>query len=193
MASGRVATDFENIINAGKLRSYCLNASPCIFDPVLTICQGRDRKKNEALAARIFNRDRRASGGPRARGGGSLASRAGVNKVSNHIPPSNPFLFFLQNSIVTNETDDPHLLYSASYPPPPALAEASSREPPQATSTANGRTTSTTGTLRPPRPAPPRGRARSPAASPGPAPHQPPAPGGSSSSSSAEPSRCRGP
>ncbi|KAK1768453.1 hypothetical protein QBC33DRAFT_377512 [Phialemonium atrogriseum] len=57
MASGRVATDFENIINAG-----------------------RDRKKNEALAARIFNRDRRASGGPRARGGGSLASRAGVNK-----------------------------------------------------------------------------------------------------------------
>ncbi|KAK3333362.1 hypothetical protein B0T19DRAFT_440126 [Cercophora scortea] len=62
-ANGKqVASDFEKIIN-----------------------EGRDRKKNEALAARIFSRDRRSStptskatgGGP-----GSLASRAGVTKRS---------------------------------------------------------------------------------------------------------------
>ncbi|KAK3692130.1 hypothetical protein B0T22DRAFT_4909 [Podospora appendiculata] len=63
VANGKqVASDFEKIIN-----------------------EGRDRKKNEALAARIFSRDRRSStpsskaigGGP-----GSLASRAGVTKRS---------------------------------------------------------------------------------------------------------------
>ncbi|KAI1213122.1 uncharacterized protein F4807DRAFT_412997 [Annulohypoxylon truncatum] len=61
------ATDFEKIINAG-----------------------RERKKNEALAARIFKRDgnRRAS----APSGGSLASRAGVKKrqsLTAHVPAGN--------------------------------------------------------------------------------------------------------
>ncbi|KAI1096585.1 hypothetical protein F5B19DRAFT_437136 [Rostrohypoxylon terebratum] len=61
------ATDFEKIINAG-----------------------RERKKNEALAARIFKRDgnRRAS----APAGGSLASRVGVKKrqsLSSHAPVGN--------------------------------------------------------------------------------------------------------
>lgn len=56
-----VAADFEKIIHAS-----------------------RDRKKNEALAARIFNKDRRSSTpvsiGNKASGAGSLASRAGVKK-----------------------------------------------------------------------------------------------------------------
>ncbi|KAI1085862.1 hypothetical protein F5B20DRAFT_520089 [Whalleya microplaca] len=53
------ATDFEKIINAG-----------------------RERKKNEALAARIFSRDsqRRASAPIHSGAGGSLASRVGVKK-----------------------------------------------------------------------------------------------------------------
>ncbi|KAL7626339.1 hypothetical protein AAE478_003111 [Parahypoxylon ruwenzoriense] len=53
------ATEFEKIIN-----------------------EGRERKKNEALAARIFNRDsqRRASAPIRPGAGGSLASRVGVKK-----------------------------------------------------------------------------------------------------------------
>ncbi|KAI1633206.1 hypothetical protein F4809DRAFT_652720 [Biscogniauxia mediterranea] len=53
------ATDFEKIINAG-----------------------RERKKNEALAARIFSKDsqRRASAPGKSGSGGSLASRVGVKK-----------------------------------------------------------------------------------------------------------------
>ncbi|RYP29280.1 hypothetical protein DL767_006808 [Monosporascus sp. MG133] len=53
------AVEFEKIINAG-----------------------RERKKNEELAARIFNRDsqRRSSAPIKATAGGSLASRVGVNK-----------------------------------------------------------------------------------------------------------------
>ncbi|ORY69924.1 uncharacterized protein BCR38DRAFT_454853 [Pseudomassariella vexata] len=52
------ATDFEKIINAG-----------------------RERKKNEELAARIFSRDKRRQSAPiKAGNGPSLASRVGVNK-----------------------------------------------------------------------------------------------------------------
>ncbi|KAK3357193.1 hypothetical protein B0T25DRAFT_150114 [Lasiosphaeria hispida] len=56
----KVATDFEKIIQ-----------------------EGRDRKKNEALAARIFSKDRRSSAPFKASGtasSGPLASRAGVKK-----------------------------------------------------------------------------------------------------------------
>ncbi|KAK0646112.1 hypothetical protein B0T16DRAFT_429026 [Cercophora newfieldiana] len=55
-ANKKVATDFEKIIQ-----------------------EGRDRKKNEALAARIFNKDRRSSAPFKApaSSAGSLASRAG--------------------------------------------------------------------------------------------------------------------
>ncbi|KAK0637298.1 hypothetical protein B0T17DRAFT_106016 [Bombardia bombarda] len=64
------ASDFEKIINAG-----------------------RDRKKNETLAAKIFNRDRRSSTPQRGPApGGSLASRAGVTKqraVSSAAPRQN--------------------------------------------------------------------------------------------------------
>ncbi|KAI1450666.1 hypothetical protein F5Y02DRAFT_365496 [Annulohypoxylon stygium] len=66
-ATQQHATDFEKIINAG-----------------------RERKKNEALAARIFKRDsnRRAS----APAGGSLASRVGIKKrqsLASHTPVGN--------------------------------------------------------------------------------------------------------
>ncbi|OIW33715.1 hypothetical protein CONLIGDRAFT_711576 [Coniochaeta ligniaria NRRL 30616] len=59
MAGKQVASDFEKIIN-----------------------EARDRKKNEALAARIFGKDnRRSSLPPKAPAlGGSLAGRAGVKK-----------------------------------------------------------------------------------------------------------------
>ncbi|KAK4153691.1 hypothetical protein C8A00DRAFT_15122 [Chaetomidium leptoderma] len=59
-SGGKVASDFEKMIH-----------------------EARDRKKNEALAARIFNRDRRAStpASKLAPGSGSLASRAGVTKL----------------------------------------------------------------------------------------------------------------
>ncbi|KAK4465741.1 hypothetical protein QBC42DRAFT_260854 [Cladorrhinum samala] len=58
----KVASDFEKIIN-----------------------EARGRKKNEALAARIFNKDRRSStpassSNTKLSGAGSLASRAGVKK-----------------------------------------------------------------------------------------------------------------
>jgi hypothetical protein len=45
-------------------------------------CTARDRKKNEALAAKIFGKDRRSST-PASKPSltGSLASRAGVKKV----------------------------------------------------------------------------------------------------------------
>ncbi|KAK4114998.1 hypothetical protein N656DRAFT_696787, partial [Canariomyces notabilis] len=59
-SNGKVAADFEKIIN-----------------------EARDRKKNEALAAKIFSKDRRAST-PVAKSAssasGTLASRAGVQK-----------------------------------------------------------------------------------------------------------------
>ncbi|KAF6836013.1 pentatricopeptide repeat protein [Colletotrichum plurivorum] len=55
----KVATDFEKIIN-----------------------EGRERKKNEALAQKIFSRDRRQSAPTKLKPGAgpSLASRVGVNK-----------------------------------------------------------------------------------------------------------------
>lgn len=70
---------------------------------LLTLLLDRDRKKNEALAAKIFNRDRRASSGPTttARLGGSLASRAGVKKVSYYGSPV-PSIFFLGCQHKTN-------------------------------------------------------------------------------------------
>ncbi|KAL2020347.1 hypothetical protein VTK56DRAFT_8476 [Thermocarpiscus australiensis] len=57
-SGGKVAADFEKIIQ-----------------------EARDRKRNEALAAKIFGKDRRASTPTKtAPGAGSLASRAGVKK-----------------------------------------------------------------------------------------------------------------
>lgn len=48
------------------------------------INDGRERKRNEELAARIFSKDshRRASAPLKPGAGGSLASRVGVKKVS---------------------------------------------------------------------------------------------------------------
>ena len=50
------------------------------------ISQGRERKRNEELAARIFSNDgqRRASAPLKPGSGGSLASRVGVKKVCMH-------------------------------------------------------------------------------------------------------------
>jgi hypothetical protein len=56
---------------------------------------GRDRKKNEALAARIFGKDHRSSAPSSPKpvpGAGSLASRAGVKKVRFHVPLTQPRL-----------------------------------------------------------------------------------------------------
>ncbi|KLP12537.1 uncharacterized protein LW94_10732 [Fusarium fujikuroi] len=80
----KVATDFEKIIN-----------------------EGRERKKNEALADRIFSKNRRRSAPSKLKSapGQSLASRVGVKKVatakdrmrlveanmySSELPPSAP-------------------------------------------------------------------------------------------------------
>ncbi|KAH8895103.1 hypothetical protein GQ53DRAFT_820739 [Thozetella sp. PMI_491] len=54
------------------------------------ILEGRDRKKNEALAARIFNKDRRSSAPIKPTAGGTLASRAGVKKrvASSTVKPT---------------------------------------------------------------------------------------------------------
>jgi hypothetical protein len=51
------------------------------------ISQGRERKRNEELAARIFSKDgqRRASAPLKPGSGGSLASRVGVKKVCIHV------------------------------------------------------------------------------------------------------------
>ncbi|KAK5653125.1 hypothetical protein OQA88_9224 [Cercophora sp. LCS_1] len=68
-ASKKVATDFEKIIH-----------------------DARDRKKNEALAARIFSKDRRSSlppKGPASNTGGSLASRSGVKKNTQRVASNN--------------------------------------------------------------------------------------------------------
>ncbi|KAK8048342.1 hypothetical protein PG994_010072 [Apiospora phragmitis] len=55
---GKVAADFQKIVQ-----------------------EGRERKKNEALAAKIFGKDGRRQSAPlKATAGGSLASRAGVKK-----------------------------------------------------------------------------------------------------------------
>ncbi|KAK1832365.1 hypothetical protein QBC39DRAFT_405299 [Podospora conica] len=67
--ANKVAVDFEKIIH-----------------------ENRDRKKNEALAARIFSKDRRSSAPmkqpPTQPSGGSLASRAGVKKQPQHNAPA---------------------------------------------------------------------------------------------------------
>jgi hypothetical protein len=61
MSKQKAAAEFEKIIN-----------------------DGRERKRNQDLAARIFSKDgqRRASAPLKPGTGGSLASRVGVNKVS---------------------------------------------------------------------------------------------------------------
>ncbi|KAK8090290.1 hypothetical protein PG997_005251 [Apiospora hydei] len=59
---GKVAADFQKIVQEGPSK-------------------GRERKKNEALAAKIFGKnDRRQSAPLKTTTGGSLASRAGVKK-----------------------------------------------------------------------------------------------------------------
>ncbi|KAI0005716.1 hypothetical protein F4779DRAFT_44213 [Xylariaceae sp. FL0662B] len=94
------ATEFEKIINAG-----------------------RERKKNEALAARIFSRDkqRRASAPTRSPVGGSLASRVGVKKrVSSaaRIPPAGDI-----NGDWTHDLHKPHgKNVKTSKPKPNSLA-----------------------------------------------------------------------
>jgi hypothetical protein len=87
-ATKKVATDFEEIIQAGKstipLRYGC---NP--FMSLTRLSTDRQRRKNEALAEEIFGRGRRASGpaagsGPRKPGTGpSLASRVGISKVQS--------------------------------------------------------------------------------------------------------------
>jgi hypothetical protein len=89
-AAEKVATDFEEIIQAGEstilhrgIASCCMSLTPLPLD--------RQRRKNEALAQEIFGRGRRASGpaagqGPRKPGTGpSLASRVGIAKVCRYL------------------------------------------------------------------------------------------------------------
>lgn len=75
----KVATDFEKIINEGKPAPSALDS----LDAPL-IRAGRERKKNEALAGKIFSKNRRISAPPKftnAATGPSLASRVGIKKV----------------------------------------------------------------------------------------------------------------
>ncbi|KAJ3474101.1 hypothetical protein NLG97_g9992 [Lecanicillium saksenae] len=54
------------------------------FDKIIK--DGRERKKNEALASKIFSKDRRQSAPSKLKAGSgpSLASRVGVRKVRLH-------------------------------------------------------------------------------------------------------------
>lgn len=111
------------------------------------IQDGRERKKNETLANRIFGRDRRQSApsafkGPAA---GSLASRIKPKNVRPHP------LFNAHNA---NQ-------YSHRHPPSAPPAPAS---PPPATSTASGHTTCTTPAAQSPEAARSLPASRSPAA-----------------------------
>lgn len=84
MAAPKHAVEFDKIIDAGSSSEVMRTVA---YELMLTNCTlGRERKKNEALAARIFNRDsgRRSSTPTRTSspGAGSLASRVGVKKAS---------------------------------------------------------------------------------------------------------------
>lgn len=76
----KIATDFDKIIQAG---TGLLTIPGIGTEPSgLTGSSGRERKRNETLAAKIFSKDhRRSSLPPKAGSGGSLASRVGVQKV----------------------------------------------------------------------------------------------------------------
>lgn len=83
----KVATDFEKIINDGKSAIPTLTpplaAQPNTFSPNIAL-PGRERKKNEALADRIFSKNRRQSAPSKLKAptGPSLASRVGIKKVT---------------------------------------------------------------------------------------------------------------
>jgi hypothetical protein len=85
-AAKKVATDFEEIIQAGKSTILLRGIGPCRMS-LTRLPLDRQRRKNEALAQEIFGRGRHASGpaagqGPRKPGTGpSLASRVGITKV----------------------------------------------------------------------------------------------------------------
>ena len=88
-AAKKVATDFEEIIQAGKSAAPIMDVSiGCM--PLTLPSLDRQRRKNEALAQEIFGRGRRATGpgaaqGPRKLGTGpSLASRVGIAKVQSN-------------------------------------------------------------------------------------------------------------
>lgn len=101
-----VATDFEKIIHTGMHRpelpnrrgggAFIVAQLEALSKHTLTQClvTARERKKNEALADKIFSQGRR-NGTPSRKPvapGGSLASRVGVKKVcqycSFHLPVS---------------------------------------------------------------------------------------------------------
>lgn len=124
----------------------------------------RDRKKNEALAARIFNKDRRSSAPmkqPQAQtsSGGSLASRAGIKKVRSHHASRHPSPRALKLTLARSRSTTPHP--SRSHP-------ATALEPSPTATT--GPSTSTAPAGPPPSPAP------SPRASPTPTPALPATP-----------------
>jgi hypothetical protein len=90
-AAKKVATDFEEIIQAGMSAILLRGIGPCIVS-LTRLSLDRQRRKNEALAQEIFGRGRRASGptaggqGPRKPGTGpSLASRVGIAKVHRNL------------------------------------------------------------------------------------------------------------
>lgn len=92
MAAGKEhASDFEKIIHEGpSAASSALQDLAKLLDPESnkSLFLARDRKKNEALAAKIFGRDRRSST-PQQKApslGGSLAGRVGVKKVCRRPP-----------------------------------------------------------------------------------------------------------
>lgn len=93
-AAKKVATDFEEIIQAGEFCSVQRHWPLSYVADAL--CLDRQRRKNESLAQEIFGRGRRASGpaagqGPRKPGTGpSLASRVGIAKVQRNINASLP-------------------------------------------------------------------------------------------------------
>ncbi len=79
-AMAKVASDFEKIIKDGMNHPQYHISKALNYLTLPLRSAGRERKKNEMLAEKIFSRDKRQL---RASPGPSLASRVGVKKVRN--------------------------------------------------------------------------------------------------------------
>lgn len=89
------AVDLQKIINEGKSARIAAYA-PCNGRHFLTfrpLYIGRDRKKAQDAAGKVFGKNRVSSAPAKTNGAGSLASRAGVNKVRvTHATPQSRLL-----------------------------------------------------------------------------------------------------
>jgi hypothetical protein len=107
------ASDFQKLITDGTTACpWPICVWSCANDSIIA----RERKKNSALADRIFGRDRRQSAPSKLKPtpGGSLASRVGVKKVCSHEPNlserrSMPRLYTTQVAVLLMEGLSDHI------------------------------------------------------------------------------------